>query len=135
MFGLGKAKTNFKFEVGDTVEYTGSVKKMKGEYTIQKRHHEKGVIHYTCKDSKGKNHDIAQAVLDDAGYDNDGLGKLKAKYTIQDVDKLARKIQHGSGVKMQKTITHYNISHKEAKKKAFDQIKKMTQSGMRVRIK
>lgn len=134
MFGLGKSKVNFKFEVGDEVEYTGTVKKMKGDYTIHKRHHEKGEIHYTCIDAKGKKHDISQSVLEESDG-LAGLGKLKAKYTIQDVDKLARKIQHGSGVKMEKTITHYNISHKEAKKKAFAEIKKMTKYGKIVSIK
>lgn len=158
MFGLGKKKNKkvrYNFKVGDVLKYVGKDPKMRGEnYEVIERHCDNGKIHYTCMTTEAphKTLYISEGVLEyklttlhpdmyedwreeERDFDLSGLGKLKAKYTIQDVDKLARKIQYGSGVKTEKTITYYNISHSEAKRKAFEQIKKMTKSGMRVHIK
>jgi len=124
IFGLGKKKKNtpYQFKVGETVTYTGSIKKYQGKsMKIVGRETSDGHNHYEVMIGKS-NMNFSEGVLMRLLE----LGKVRQSYTIQQVDEIAKQIQHDSGVKKRVTVKHYNISHKEAKKMAFEKVKTMS---------
>lgn len=142
IFGLGKKKTQkFKFKKGDKVIYIGTLKKYKGKVmTVVSAEHDKerGNI-YEVKHGKMM-HNFSEKVLIRQRGLGDGLGELDGlgktpKYTIQQVDQIAKKIQHNSGVKKTVTVKHYNISRKEAKEIAFEKVKSISPKAILKSIK
>ncbi len=141
IFGLGKKKAAYKFKKGDSVEYQGAIKKYQGKvFKVLSTDYDASIgNHYNVKGSDGKVHIFTEKVmkkhtkkgLGEGLGDIDGLGKAQ-NYTIQQVDEIAKQIQHDSGVKKRVTVKHYNISHKEAKKMAFAKVKTMSN---KVRLK
>ncbi len=125
IFGLGNSKTHkFKFDKGEKVVYVGTVKKYQGEQmTVVSHEHDKKQGNLYDVRFKGKIHTFTEKVLLSEGLgDIEGLGKAP-KYTIQQVDEIAKRIQHNSGIKKTVTVKHYNISRKEAKEMAFEKVK------------
>lgn len=140
IFGLGKKKATYKFKKGDLVKYNGTIKKYQGKFfkILSSSHDSQNGNHYEVKGNDGNIHSFTEKVLkkDSKGLGEglgeiDGLGKAP-NYTIQQVDELAKQIQHDSGVKKRVTVKHYNISHKEAKKMAFAKVRTMSK---KVRLK
>lgn len=118
-----KPKENFKFKVGQSVKYIGEDKDLKGKvYEIQKRNLEKPFLkkpyNSYCLAKKGTTKIIicvAENMLQKYHPDE--------KKFITDIDKRAREIQKGSGVRKVERVTFYNLTREQAKEQAWAETK------------
>lgn len=138
ILGFGKPKGHkYQFNEGDVVHYKGESKSITDKYknkllVVRKRTISKGQNIYGCSvgGSTKATINFSENVLKTASKEQiskasvASLGKLKPLTKIQDVDKLAKKIQEQSGLKEVVVVEqkHYNLSRKQAKALAFKQL-------------
>lgn len=116
-------KSPFKFKIGQLVEYVGTNRGLRKKiYKVHSQNEVKKflaryIINYCVHNVKDENEIIT--------FSED---VLKAHVTppvkIQDVDELTKRLQRESGIKSVETITYYNLSRAEARKLAFEALKK-----------
>lgn len=112
---------HFKFRIGALVEYTGENKGLKKKlfkvksHKVEKRAFRKDQYVYVLVVEGSKN--IETHIIEDV------LKAHKPSYSIIEVGKMAKKIQHESGVKEVVRVKHYNISRSKATQKALEKIK------------
>lgn len=140
ILGLGR---KYKYAIGSMLKYNGNDEKFQKMYdgrklTVKDRKHEDGKDWYGCQIGKStkltwfseskvcKCNAKGMSGLVGTPPTDAGLGALAKGFSIQDVDRRANAIRRASGVKSKKTVvqTTYNVSIREAKKRAFAEMRK-----------